>query len=96
MKPFLKKFCDIIDESPLKDTSKLFNKSRLKRLTDIIGEDLDYILENSSNTYKILLEKKIKYSTQRAFISTIMTLFKYVKGLKKIIPVKRLVNKIRF
>lgn len=87
MRPFLKKFCNIIDESPLKDTSKLFNKSRLKRLTDIVEEDLDYILENSQYTYKIFLSKKIKYSTQRAFVSTIMTLFKYVKKLKKMIPV---------
>lgn len=85
MRPFLKKFCDIIDESPLKDTSKLFNKSRLKRLTDIIEEDVDFILENSSYIYKKLQEKKVKYSTQRAFVSTIMTLFKYVKRLKKII-----------
>lgn len=84
--PFLVKFCKIIDEAPLKNTSKSFNKSRLKRLTDIVHKDMNYILENSVITYDILQNKNIKFSTQRAFVSTILTLFKYVKKLKRIIP----------
>lgn len=80
-RPFLSKFSEIIDKSQLNENTKNIYKSRLKRLTEITNKDVDFIIDHSKHVVKILDQEKIKYATQIAFVSTIMTLFKYTKNL---------------
>ncbi len=81
MLPYLKKFLDVIDKSSLADLSKIEYKGRLQRLTTITGHDVDWIIQNCKETLKKL--KSYAPTTQKGYINTILTLFKYTKNLKK-------------
>lgn len=81
---YLEHYCKIIDSTTLADQSKHQYKARLKRLTDITGHDIDWVIDNCKETFEALKAKNIvEAQTVKAFINSILTLFKYVEGLKK-------------
>ena len=77
---FLLKFQEIIDASELSDISKKTYKDRLKRLTTLMNHDVDWIILHCRETYEKL--KQYEIQTQKGYINSILTLFKYTKGLK--------------
>jgi hypothetical protein len=83
--PFFDKFCNIIDGTTLSDTSKKNYKFRLKRLVNITGKDVDWIMTNCQKTIEIMEENNIKEpQSKKALINSILTLFKHgPPGLKK-------------
>lgn len=84
MLPFLEKFGKVLDASPLSDSSKQAYKHRLRRLTDITGKDVDWILDHCKETMD-KLKTKAKLSepqTLKSLINAVLVLFKYTLGLK--------------
>lgn len=81
MLPYLKKFTEVIDKSTLAKLSKVEYKGRLQRLTVITGHDVDWIIHNCKDVQKKL--KSYAPTTQKGYINTVLTVFKYTKDLKK-------------
>ena len=81
---YLSKFEQIIKKSNLSPISKEMYISRLKRLVKITGKDVDWILKNADETFRIMVEdKKIsELQSQKAYINSILTLFKHTNDLK--------------
>jgi uncharacterized protein with HEPN domain len=81
MLPYLKKFTDVIDNSTLAKLSKIEYKGRLQRLTLLTGHDVDWIIQNCKEVQKKL--KSYAPTTQKGYINTVLTIFKYTKDLRK-------------
>ncbi len=80
-KPFLDKFTTIIMASQeLSDKSKQTYAVRLRRLTDITGHDVDWIIDHCSATLGMLKDKAAE--TKKGFINSILAVFKYTDKLK--------------
>ena len=80
--PYLTQFKKVIDAtSELSDASKKAYKDRLRRLTEMTSHDVDWIIMHPD----AILERLQKYElqTQKSYINSILTLFRYTKNLKK-------------
>lgn len=78
---YLERFQKVIDSTNLSTISKKTYKDRLVRLTKIMNHDLDWIIMHCNETFKIL--QKFQIQTQKGYINSILSLFKYTKNLKK-------------
>lgn len=78
--PYLKRFIGIINRTNLSDVSKLNYKKRLTHLTNVTGQDVNWIIDNCKKTLKNLNDKS--FETKKAYINSILTLFKYTKDMK--------------
>lgn len=82
---YLEKFKTIIDKTDLADQSKKQYKLRLKRLSEISGHDIDWVLDHCKETFEMMKEQDIlEPQTVKAYINSILALFKYTKNLKVI------------
>lgn len=78
--PYLKRFIGVINRTDLSDVSKLNYKKRLTHLTDVTGKDMNWIIDNCKKTMKHLNDKS--FETKKAYINSILALFKYTKDMK--------------
>lgn len=83
--PFLNKFNGVIDTSVgLSDKSKVNYKNRLGRLVTITGKDVDWIIDHCVVVLKKMKENGLeKPESTKAYINTILALFKYTEKLKE-------------
>lgn len=82
---FLSKYQDVLDRSTLSDMSKFQYKSRLSRLTEITGQDIDWVLKNCKQTFiKMKEQEKMEPETAKALVNSIMAVYKYTNNLKEI------------
>jgi len=79
--PYLVQFSKVIDSTNLSDLSKKAYKDRLKRLTVMMNHDVNWIVMHCQETYESI--KHYQWQTQKAYINSILTLFRYTKDLKK-------------
>jgi hypothetical protein len=82
--PFLLKFQSVIDDAEnLSAMSKTQYKSRLNKLTDITGHDVDWIIKNCKKTMELIEKaKKTEPQTQKSYINAILAVFRYTQDLK--------------
>ncbi len=78
--PYFTQFCKVIDATNLSILSKKAYKERLKRLTILMNHDVNWIVMHCHETYEAI--KHYQWQTQKAYINSILTLFKYTKDLK--------------
>lgn len=81
---YLERFKKIIDSTDLADESKKNYRFRLTRLTVITGKDLDWVIDHCKDTFEIMKKNNIiEPQSVKAYINSILALFKYTKGLKE-------------
>lgn len=83
-RPFLVKFQSVIDEAEqLSAMSKTQYKSRLNKLTDITGKDVDWIILNCKKTMALIKKaKKTEPQTLKSYLNAILAVFRYTNDLK--------------
>lgn len=86
---FLERFHKVIDASELSDVSKKTYKDRQTRLTKLMDHDLDWVMLHPNETCEKI--KQFEIQTQKGYINSILTLFKYTKNMKE--KHKKLYNK---
>jgi transcription termination factor NusB len=80
--PYLTRFYKVIDAtSNLSILSKKAYKDRLRRLTILTNQDVNWIIMHCHETYDTI--KQYQWQTQKSYINSVLTLFKYTKDLKK-------------
>lgn len=83
-RPYLLKFQNVIESADeLSAMSKTQYKSRLNKLTEITGHDVDWIVKNCEKTMQLIKKaNKTEPQTQKSYINAILAVFRYTKGLK--------------
>lgn len=79
--PYLQRFVNIIkNNKKLSDISKTNYIKRLTHLTNVTGQDINWIIDNCKKTMAVLKDKS--YETKKAYINSVLTLFKYTANMK--------------
>lgn len=82
--PFLQKFQGVLKSSPLSDVSKTQYCSRLKRLTDITGHDIDWVIDHCEQSIEAIKKNNLDdHETAKSLCNSVLSLFKYTKDLEK-------------
>lgn len=79
--PFLDRFINIIkNNKKLSDVSKTNYIKRLSHLVNVTGHDINWVVDNCTKTMGFLKDKS--FETKKAYINSILTLFKYTANMK--------------
>ena len=86
--PYLAKFEQIVVDSKLSPVSKSVYIARLRRLVKMTGKDVNWIMKNADDTMKMLVEdhKVTELQSKKAYINSVLTLFKHTNELKQKLP----------
>lgn len=66
-----------ISESKLAEASKTQYISKLENLCKIVRNNIDWILDNPKATYKIVSDKYAEPQTRKAYLASVLAIFKY-------------------
>lgn len=81
--PFLTRFVNIIkNNKKLSDVSKTNYIKRLNHLVNVTGHDINWIVDNCTKAMAFLKDKS--FETKKAYINSILTLFKYTANMKSL------------
>lgn len=81
--PYLVRFTNIIKNNKnLSDVSKTNYTKRLNHLVNVTGKDVNWIVDNCIKTMGFLKGKS--FETKKAYINSILTLFKYTANMKSL------------
>lgn len=81
--PFLARFVTIIkNNKKLSEVSKTNYIKRLSHLVNVTGHDINWIVDNCVKTMSFLKDKS--FETKKAYINSILTLFKYTANMKSL------------
>jgi len=84
MQSSIEKYYKIIDSTELSDATKSNYKDRLRKLTEITGEDVSWILTHSAKTWEKVTKCTTSPGTMKVYITSILAVFKYEPTLKAI------------
>jgi len=78
----LAKYFKIIDRAELSDISKTNYKDRLKKLTDITGKDVTWILTHTEELWEHIKTTTTSAETMKAYVTCVLAVFKHEPTLK--------------
>lgn len=82
-RPFLRKFHEVLDASPLSTASKNAYKSRLCTMVSAFDHDVDWIIDHCRDV-RTVLESKYAPETRvsKSYVNAVLMLFKHTQDLK--------------